>query len=122
MAYLAVNKNGIELISEYTMFRNGERKRYMKCANPDKCERCFSKTFCKTDVDGRKYRMEVYSVVPPKIEDKAEAIEKLSFWDNFEIDPDGNHLDFTVELPKGSIKKLIGRELTWEDEPFEYCQ
>lgn len=24
-----------------------------------------------------------------------------------------------VELPKGSIKKLIGRELTWADEPVE---
>lgn len=24
-----------------------------------------------------------------------------------------------VELPSGSIKKLIGRELTWEDEPVE---
>lgn len=24
-----------------------------------------------------------------------------------------------VELPKGSIKKLIGYELTWEDEPIE---
>ena len=24
-----------------------------------------------------------------------------------------------VLLPKGSIKKLIGRELTWEDEPVE---
>lgn len=24
-----------------------------------------------------------------------------------------------VELPKGSIAKLIGRELTWEDEPVE---
>lgn len=23
----------------------------------------------------------------------------------------------SVELPKGSIKKLIGRTLTWEDEP-----
>ena len=22
-------------------------------------------------------------------------------------------------LPKGSIKKLIGRDLTWSDEPFE---
>lgn len=29
--------------------------------------------------------------------------------------------DFThwVYLPKGSIKKLIGRELTWDDEPVE---
>lgn len=24
-----------------------------------------------------------------------------------------------VCLPKGSIKKLIGRDLTWEDEPVE---
>ena len=24
-----------------------------------------------------------------------------------------------IELPKGSIKKLIGKELTWKDEPFE---
>lgn len=25
----------------------------------------------------------------------------------------------SVELPKGSIKKLIGRELSWNDEPVE---
>jgi len=24
-----------------------------------------------------------------------------------------------IDLPKGSIRKLIGRELTWEDEPVE---
>lgn len=24
-----------------------------------------------------------------------------------------------IELPKGTIKKLIGRELTWENEPVE---
>ena len=24
-----------------------------------------------------------------------------------------------VELPKGSIKKLIGRELNWDDDPVE---
>lgn len=24
-----------------------------------------------------------------------------------------------VELPKGSIKKLIGKELSWKDEPVE---
>lgn len=24
-----------------------------------------------------------------------------------------------VELPKGTIKKLIGRELSWDDEPVE---
>lgn len=24
-----------------------------------------------------------------------------------------------IELPQGSIKKLIGRDLTWEDDPVE---
>ena len=24
------------------------------------------------------------------------------------------------QLPKGSIKRLIGRDLTWQDEPVEY--
>ena len=28
------------------------------------------------------------------------------------------HCDF-VELPKGSIKKLIGRDLTWSDDTIE---
>ena len=28
-------------------------------------------------------------------------------------------LDSMIELPKGSIAKLIGRELTWSDEPVE---
>ena len=28
-------------------------------------------------------------------------------------------LSDVIELPQGSIKKLIGRELTWEDEPVE---
>jgi len=27
--------------------------------------------------------------------------------------------DLLVILPKGSIEKLIGRKLTWEDEPVE---
>ena len=26
-----------------------------------------------------------------------------------------------VKLPKGTIKKLIGKELSWEDEPVEIC-
>lgn len=25
-----------------------------------------------------------------------------------------------ITLPKGSIKKLIGKDLTWEDEPVKY--
>lgn len=27
--------------------------------------------------------------------------------------------DYGIILPKGSIRKLIGRELTWKDEPIE---
>lgn len=29
------------------------------------------------------------------------------------------HNDVCIELPKGTIKKILGRELTWEDEPVE---
>lgn len=27
--------------------------------------------------------------------------------------------DYSIVLPKGSIQKLIGRELTWDDDPVE---
>jgi hypothetical protein len=27
-----------------------------------------------------------------------------------------------VDLPKGAIKKLIGKDLTWEDEPYEFTE
>lgn len=28
----------------------------------------------------------------------------------------------TIELPKGTIEKIIGRKLTWEDEPVELIE
>jgi hypothetical protein len=31
-----------------------------------------------------------------------------------------HELDYVLTLPKGSIKRLIGSELTWDDEPFEF--
>jgi len=34
--------------------------------------------------------------------------------------PDDSDGGNKVELPRGSIKRLIGRELTWEDEPFYF--
>ena len=44
----------------------------------------------------------------------------------FDFEPERYNNFFWVEdvgddiyLPKGSIKKLIGRELTWEDNPVE---
>jgi hypothetical protein len=30
--------------------------------------------------------------------------------------------DDAVSLPKGTIKRLIGRELSWEDEPVEFTE
>lgn len=33
--------------------------------------------------------------------------------------PQDRYGAYGLQLPKGSIKKLIGRELTWEDEPVE---
>lgn len=38
-------------------------------------------------------------------------------YDHWWDDHDG--FDTEVSLPKGSIKKLIGRDLTWEDNPVE---
>lgn len=41
--------------------------------------------------------------------------------DDVEIEIESEHgtYDSGIFLPKGSIKKLIGRELTWDDEPVE---
>lgn len=41
--------------------------------------------------------------------------ENREIWDFIFLD-DGRNI---IELPSGSIKKLIGRELSWEDEPVE---
>ena len=45
--------------------------------------------------------------------------ENTDFWAYIYNDPDEGYADIAIELPKGSIKKLIGRELTWDDEPVE---
>lgn len=43
----------------------------------------------------------------------SEPVRKENYWDIVDS------FDNAVELPKGSIKKLIGRDLTWEDDPVE---
>lgn len=30
-----------------------------------------------------------------------------------------NDIEIQIELPQGTIKKLIGKELTWNDEPIK---
>lgn len=43
---------------------------------------------------------------------------ELNFWYD-EVEDGGAIYDTEIPLPKGSIKKLIGRDLTWEDEPVK---
>ena len=42
--------------------------------------------------------------------------EPFRYYEDSYWSPDGTECVF---LPKGSIEKLIGRVLTWEDEPVE---
>ena len=44
--------------------------------------------------------------------------KELDFWYDEQYDG-GIFYDTEIPLQKGSIKKLIGRDLTWEDEPIE---
>ena len=45
--------------------------------------------------------------------------ENTDFWACIYDNPDEGFEDIAIELPRGIIKKLIGRNLTWEDEPVE---
>ncbi|WP_373731235.1 fructan hydrolase [Bacteroides heparinolyticus] len=45
--------------------------------------------------------------------------DNTDFWACIYDNPDEGYENIAIELPKGSIKKLIGRELTWEDNPVE---
>ena len=42
-------------------------------------------------------------------------VRVYGFW----IDANEDSEDTQITFPKGSIKKLIGRELSWNDEPVE---
>lgn len=42
----------------------------------------------------------------------------MGYWKAVYLDYEDRVSDY-IELPKGSIKKLIGRGLTWDDEPVE---
>lgn len=54
-------------------------------------------------VDGRDNTEWIFEYKPER------CAEKGFWWDYRE----------SVKLPKGSIKKLIGRDITWEDAPVE---
>ena len=58
--------------------------------------------FVAKDKNGLEY---IFSVRPKRDESRREWVTS---------DP---YLNDVIQLPEGSIAKLIGRELTWEDEP-----
>lgn len=123
MAYLAVNKNGTEIICDYNLYRNG----YVKVAKPfcenEDCGNCtfFQEKRCGfKDKNGKKYGYRIgkdYEVINNENYPKEYMIKEFHFWDDFQ-DADGISRNTIIELPKGSIEKLIGRKLIWEDEPF----
>lgn len=57
------------------------------------------------------YGFETISNVKPR----REKFENI--WIVNDYDSHGD--EHIIELPQGSIEKLIGRKLTWEDEPVE---
>jgi hypothetical protein len=83
MAWLAVNKDSTECISEEKLIR------YPPIEKKDKRIKKHKQILSKDDQ---------YAWVWPYMTE------------------DGGQM---VYLPKGSIEKLIGRDLTWEDEPIE---
>lgn len=40
-------------------------------------------------------------------------------WDCFRENAAGWYDNYGIELPKGTIQKIIGRELTWDDKPVK---
>lgn len=99
MAYLAVNKNGQEIICQNKPERWGYKKRIFQKADPNKNT---TELFYMERADYKK------------------EIEELCYWDDSEILNMGEFfIDYSIEVPIGTIKKLIGIELTWDDEPVE---
>ena len=103
MAYLCVNKDGQELICQNEPARRGNIKRVTKSPYG---------TLDKTT--GLRYEIreaKSYEKVKP---------EDLAYWkDGEDLGGGDYYIDYDIKLPQGSIEKLIGKTLTWEDEPVE---
>lgn len=105
MAYLCVNKNGEELICENEPKRWGNISK--ETASP------FGRLNKST---GKRY-----SIKPAKTwEIKSLKFKELFYWVDSESLGFGEYeVFYHISLPKGSIEKLIGKTLAWEDEPVE---
>ena len=106
MAYLCVNKDGQEIICKSKPVRWGDSKPKEETKSP----------FGTLDkVTGKRYN--TYPALSWEIHKV--KIEDLYFWKNI-INYGGEyHVDFHIELPQGSIEKLIGSRMTWRDKPVE---
>lgn len=102
MAYLCVNKDGQELICQDTPKRWG----YMRKDNTR-----FGRY--KDKETGQRYNM-----VPCETKNEVQKLG-ASYWRDIYTDPECNDIELHIELPAGSIERLIGRVLTWDDEPVE---
>lgn len=96
MAYLTINKNGQENISNSKPYREG-------------LVEIDEETYCATEnEDGD---IEAVCFVQGKgLEYIPCDRSNLSYWNSDEGE--------MVTLPSGSIEKLIGRKMTFEDEPY----
>lgn len=102
MAWLAANKDGTELIC---------RDKPKRWTTIEKINGWSNKKFFAP--------LDLYDYDRIKRECR-DLKEYMSYWTDIVDFKDGFPIRTTeIELPKGSIKKLIGKELTWEDEPFE---
>lgn len=95
MAWLCVNKDGQELICENEPTRSGFVKKSCYPSNGFYLENA--------------KHWELHKV------------EELTYWDDSEMCScqDATY-NFDINLPKGSIEKLIGKVLTWDDEPVKF--
>jgi len=66
------------------------------------------------DEDGSEFMYDVKPIVNNKVYTNVEHTELEKMWIL-----DNPYDDNYIRLPKGSIEKLIGKKLTWEDEPVE---
>lgn len=100
MAWLCVNKDGQELICQHEPTRWGflQKETNSPFGILDKAT-------------GKRYNLE---------ESSSLQFKDLSYWkDEENLNMGEFYIDYTIELPRGAIEKLIKTKLSWEDEPVE---
>jgi hypothetical protein len=100
MAYLCVDKDGQECICQNEPERWGDIRVEDKFGSLDK-------------VDGKRYTKRMCN-------DRAELIRAwVTYWRDMEIINMYDHINYRIDLPTGTIVRILGRVLTWDDEPVK---